>query len=145
MDDDAIRQDYDALLEPLLDFALHMLGEHGEFFPAGAAITDTGEVTLVGVESGDEEPEVKEVVDLLVSQLRDLASEGEIRASGIVVGAVVELEDSEQPSDAALVHLEHRDGEPLDVALPYEPHGDHVHPGELIAGTGASRVFDART
>lgn len=141
--EDAAHEDFDALLEPLFGFALQMLGEHGEFFPAGAAVTADGEVQLVAVDADDDQPEVTEVVDLLAERLGEMAAAGEIRASGIVVNVVLELEGRDEPADAALVHLEHREGEPLDVALPYEPHGDHVHTGDLIAAPGTARVFSA--
>jgi hypothetical protein len=137
---DPSHDDLDALLEPLIGLATEALGEHGEFYPAAAALTTDGEVTILDIEPESEDPEPEEFVGQLASRLSEMASAGEIRASGIAVNVQIDQEDGE-PTDAILVNLEHQDMDPVDVALPYELHGDHIHTGELMAAPGERRVF----
>jgi hypothetical protein len=133
----------DALLDHLLTYALEQVEKEGDFHPFAAAIDEEGELRMVGMEPAVEEPSPQEIVDQLVESLRAAAERGEIRASGICANVTLPSPDGgdEGEAEAALVQLEHRDDDPVDIALPYEAHGDHVHTGELVAGVGARRVF----
>ncbi len=134
--------DLDKLLDFLLGFATQQLTEEGEFFPFAAALTVAGVVEPVTVELEEELPSSDTVVALLVESLVGRVEKGELRASGICVNATVSLEGEDaEGTDAALVHLEHVEGDPVDVVLPYELHGDHIHGGDLIAAPGETRVF----
>ena len=130
----------DALLDDLLTRAVELLEEEGDFQPFAAAIGEDGELRAVEPES--EEPSPQEIVDQLVTSLAAAAGRGEIRAAGVC--ANVTLPSDAGDSEAAVVQLEHRDDDPLDIALPYELHEDHIHTGELIAGVGKHRVFMER-
>lgn len=142
---DPNEEDLDRLLDFLLGFASQQLGEEGEFFPFAAALTVAGEVEPVTVQLEEELPSSETVVAQLVEALRARVDAGELRASGICVNATVSLEGEDADgTDAALVHLEHVEGDPVDVVLPYELHGDHIHGGELIAAPGETRVFGER-
>jgi hypothetical protein len=143
-DDETIEQsaatdDMDALLDHLLTYALERVEQEGDFHPFAAAIDEDGELRMVGMEPEDEEPSPQEIVDQLVASLRAAAERGEIRAAGVCANVTLPSEEGE--AEAALVQLEHRDDDPVDIALPYEAHGDHVHTGELVAGVGTRRVF----
>ena len=133
--------DMDALLDHLLTHAVERLEEEGDFHPFAAAIHGDGELRMVGMEPESDEPTPQETVDQLVASLATAAGRGEIRAAGVC--ANVTLPSDAGDSEAAVVQLEHRDDDPLDIALPYELHGDHIHTGELIAGVGKHRVFSA--
>jgi hypothetical protein len=133
--------DMDALLDHLLTHAVERLEEEGDFHPFAAAIDGDGELRMVGMEPESDEPTPQETVDQLVASLAAAAGRGEIRAAGVC--ANVTLPSDAGDSEAAVVQLEHRDDDPLDIALPYELHGDHIHTGELIAGVGKHRVFSA--
>ena len=135
------QEDLDALLEHLLGFATEELSTHGDYHPFAAAIGEEGEPRVVSVDPGENDPEPGKVVDLLAEALAAQAAAGEIRASGICVHVTLGSEDSDETTDAALVQLEHRDDDPVEVALPYELHGDHIHEGELVAAPGKPRVF----
>lgn len=131
--------DMDALLDHLLTHAVERLEAEGDFDPVAAAIDGRGELRVFGIEpeSGDSPPQ--EAVDQLVESLAAAAGRGEIRAAGVC--ANVTLPSDAGDSEAVVVQLEHRDDDPVDIALPYELHGDHIHTGELIAGVGKRRVF----
>jgi len=133
--------DLDALLDHLLHHALERLEAEGDFQPFAAAIGTDGELRPVGVEqeSENEEPTPQELVEQLAVSLAAAAGRGEIRASAICANVTLPSEAGE--AEAALVQLEHREDDPVDIALPYELHGDHLHTGELVSGVGKRRVF----
>jgi hypothetical protein len=131
--------DLDALLNHLLQHALERLEEEGDFHPFAAAIDSGGELRMVGMEPETDEPSPQEIVDQLVASLAAAAGRGEIRASAICANVTLPSEAGE--AEAALVQLEHAEDDPVDIALPYELHGDHMHTGELVAGAGTRRVF----
>lgn len=131
--------DLDTLLDHLLTAAVERLEEEGDFQPFAASIGEDGELRLVEVEPRGDEPSPQELVDQLVASLAASASRGEIRAAAVCANVTLPGEDGE--AEAAVVQLEHRDDDPVDIALPYELHDDHIHTGELIAGVGKRRVF----
>ena len=131
--------DLDTLLDHLLQYAVERLEAEGDFHPFAAAIDADGELRMVGMEPETEEPSPQEIVEQLGASLAAAAERGEIRASAIC--ANVTLPSEQGDAEAALVQLEHREDDPVDVALPYELHGDHIHTGELVAGAGTRRVF----
>lgn len=136
--------DLDALLDHLLTNAVEQLEAEGDFHPFAAAIDEDGELRMVGIEPATEEPSPQEIVDQLVASLAAAAERGEIRAAAVCANVTLPGGDGKSEGEAALVQLEHRDDDPVDIALPYELHGDHIHTGELVAGVGRHRVFKAR-
>ena len=131
--------DLDTLLDHLLSNAVEQLEAEGDFHPFAAAIDEDGELRMVGMEPESEEPSPQEIVDQLVASLAAAAERGEIRAAAVCANVTLPGEGGD--AEAALVQLEHRDDDPVDIALPYELHGDHIHTGELVAGVGKHRVF----
>jgi hypothetical protein len=131
--------DLDALLDHLLHHALEQLEAEGDFQPFAAAIDTDGELRMVDVEPESEEPTPQAIVEQLAVSLAAAAGRGEIRASAICANVTLPSEAGE--AEAALVQLEHREDDPVDIALPYELHGDHLHTGELVSGVGKRRVF----
>ena len=131
--------DLDTLLNHLLHYAIERLEAEGDFHPFAAAIDAEGELRMVGMEPESEEPSPQEIVEQLGASLAAAAERGEIRASAICANVTLPGENGQ--AEAALVQLEHREDDPVDIALPYELHGDHIHTGELVAGVGTRRVF----
>lgn len=132
-------EDLDTLLNHVLHYAVERLEAEGDFHPFAAAIDTDGELRMVGMEPETEEPSPQEIVDQLGASLSAAAERGEIRASAICANVTLPSEDGD--AEAALVQLEHREDDPVDLALPYELHGDHIHTGELVAGAGTRHVF----
>ena len=130
--------DMDALLDHLLTAAVEQLEEEGDFHPFAAAIGEDGELRPFAAETdGDSSPQGR--VDQLVAGLAAAAARGEIRAAAVCANVTLPGEGGE--AEAVVVQLEHRDDDPIDIALPYELHDDHIHTGELIAGVGRHRIF----
>jgi len=78
---------------------------------------------------------------VIVMGMRRQASAGEIRAAAICYDVRIRTASGSM-ADAIAVSLEHRDGEPVDVFVPYEKRrfgGPRF--GELTANAGTRRVF----
>jgi hypothetical protein len=137
------RDDLEALLDPLLDFAKDMLRKSGEFFPFGAVMTTDGDVRLVGADSGSEQPPSQELIDLLVQGMRSQAASGDIKAAGICFDGLVRGQDG-TATDAVVVSLEHRAGDSVKTYLPYSKgRFTGLNFGDLSAGPGDHQIFVA--
>jgi hypothetical protein len=128
--------DLDGLLNAVLPFAEQQLARHGEFFPFGAAISEGGQMALLGGDPGlGERPQSQAVLDLLYQGARDPASG--YRAAAFATDLRAE------GSDAVRVELEHREGSVLVVLVPYQqnmPHGTITF-GQMRASAGQARVW----
>jgi len=114
----AERTELDGLLDPLLDLAQDMLRKHGEFFPFGATLSTTGEMSLNAGDTGDDHPPSQEVIDLLVQAMRNEAEAGSIRAAAICYDIRYQPEGGDA-TDAIAISLEHRAGDRALVVQPY--------------------------
>ena len=134
----AAQDDLDGLVNAALPFATQRLEEHGEFFPYGLALSDAGETRMVAGEPGPgEHPASTAVLLTIVAGLR--RERDRLRAVALV--ADVRAGDG----DAIRVELEHREGQAIVVLLRYKKKrfGRGADYGELTAGVGAQRIWDA--
>jgi hypothetical protein len=128
--------DLDGLLGAVLPFAEQQLARHGEFFPFGAAISEDGQLALLGAGPAlGARPESEAVLHFLYQGARDPASG--YRAAAFAADVIVD------GSDAVRVELEHRDGSVLVVLVPYQqdtPQGAITF-GQMRASPGQARVW----
>lgn len=134
----ATQEDLDALFELVLRFAEQMLGEHGEFFPFGASISNDGDASLMaaGPDSG-EAPRP----DQLLATLYEGA-----RANAAAMRAVAFVTDVHADgSDAVRVELEDLDGMALVVLVPYTRNGPETEPvlEEMRVTTAEPKIWAA--
>src|SRR5262245_56902618 len=136
------RPDLDELLNALFPFAQQMLQKRGAFYPFGASMGIDGQVVSVAGYSGTEHPEAQEMIDFLTVSLRQEAASGQIKAAGICIDARTIPPGQTEKTDAILARLEHRDGEAIEVLLPYRKGLlGKVKYGEIFATAGTPRVF----
>ena len=99
-------------------------------------------LSAVAGDVGKEHPESQEVIDFLTAAFREQAASGAIRASGVCIDVRTIPPGQTEKTDAILARLEHKDGEAIDVYLPYrKPLFGKVKYGELFATPGAAQVF----
>ena len=136
------RPDLDDLLNALLPFAKQMLEKYGEFIPFAAAMSSTGEIASVAGDVGNEHPDSQEVIDFLTGVFQRQALAGEIKACGICIDSRVIPAGQTEKTDAILARLEHKDGEAVDVYLPYRKILlRKIKYGDLFGAVGTARVF----
>lgn len=130
--------DLDGLVDSCLGFATQMLDARGEFYPFGASVSANGEVSMIAADpSQGERPASADVISSMVAGLR--RDRGTLRAVAIV--ADVRTADS----DAVRVELEHREGQTIQVLLPYKKKRMRrgIDYGALAAGPATQQVWGA--
>ena len=136
----APKQEIEQLLNYLLPFAEQMLSGDGEFYPYAATMDAGGEVQAVSM-AADEQPDVGELLLALHAELREQASRGAIRASGIAADVTLTDPDSGDTTDAVQLELDHADIEAVDVYVPYTTGDEGIEFGELVAAAGQAPIF----
>ena len=113
-----VQEECDLLLNALLPFAHNQLKKNGLFYPFGAVMNNNGDVatTALGVEFASAETD--KMIDALIRVHSRLASEGNIKASGIAYDVKVTLPENKK-TDAIAVRLEHASGYSVVVLQPY--------------------------
>jgi hypothetical protein len=139
------RDDLDALLDPLLNFAQEMLRKSGEFYPFGAVMYVDGDMSMVSGYAGSEHPPSTEVIEVLREGMRKQATNGEIRAAAICYDATIR-DEAGKPSDAIGVTMEHAAGDSAEIFLPYsKPRFGPIRFGELSANGVDRTIFSTAT
>jgi hypothetical protein len=138
------KQDAEALLTDILQFAKLMLVQYGAFHPYGGFMRNDGSIVEAGAETpGNDYPAGTTLVELLATDFRNRAKRGEIKAVAIVTDVRVALPGSTVKSDAIQVSVEHRDSYYMDVFFPYRVTADkRVEYGRAFAQAGQKRIFD---
>ena len=129
----------------VVPFAQMMLKERRAFAPFGAAMAPSGQIAGAMGRSGDEKPDVNQLISLLELGFHQGASEGKYKATAIVVDMVVIPPGKSAKQDGVAVRLDHRDGYSVIVGFPYW----FSDKGELVmeppfATEGAHQIFPAR-
>jgi hypothetical protein len=138
--------DLNSLFDAVLSFAKLMLNEHGEFYPFGATMSPSGEITNVGAKvKGDHHPRSQTLIDLLTEAFQQKAASGQIRAAAICYDARTIPPGETNKTDAICCGLEHRSGESVDVFIPYKKTSDNdFQYGEIFATKRTAIFFAAR-
>jgi hypothetical protein len=136
------REDLNSLLGTLLPFAQEMLARHGEFYPFGAAMSVTGEIKQTAAYTGEEHPNSRELIELIVGAFRAQATKNEVRAVGLCLDVRTIAPGQTEKTDAICARLRHSDNEAIDVYLPYKKEkSGAVTYGGLFATQGVQDVF----
>jgi hypothetical protein len=94
-----------------------MLGKHGTFLPFGASVSANGEVTLCqGMPDTENE---QAILEMLVSALKQQASDGTIRGSAVCYDSRVTMPQGGEKQEAICVELEHASERCARLFLPY--------------------------
>ena len=125
------REDLDNLLSTCIPFAKQMLEKHGEFFPFGATMSPTGEISLAA--GYDDRPGIgaQEIAKLTLDGFR--AQSSDYKAVALCVDVRVDAPDGSGMTDAIRVTLEERGGEAVNVFMPYQK--------RLLRGIAYGEIF----
>ena len=134
--------DVNDLLEDLVPIVHEQLTEEGGIYPFGAALTRSGEKEVIRVADDDTDLPENPVEDLRKA-IRARIAEGGVTLVALVTDVTVDFEEGKGDEDAIHFAFEHRDGEAVEVFLPYTRTEDEIQFGEFIAQLGISRFFAA--
>jgi hypothetical protein len=141
MTNSAASDDMNVMLLFLLEFAEQMLRETGTFWPFGSGLTPDRNMTGVAYDDA-ERPTAQDVLATLHSALAAQAAAGTINVTGICLDVRVTPPGASAPCDAICVELQHREGQALDVFVPYElPGGGEVQFGQSFTAPGEQTMF----
>lgn len=129
-------------MNAVLPLAEKMLKQYGEFYPYGGYIKEDGALVEVGTQDPDSDhPRSKDLIYLLRSSLREIASSTHCRAVAIVVDVTVIPPTTDRKSDAIQVCLEHVDGYSAEVFFPYQIVAGDIVYGKTFAQAGKHEIF----
>jgi hypothetical protein len=129
------------LMNMLVPFAEKMLREHGEFYPYGGTMMSDGSMTMTGAYNGNEHPNSKDVIDMMVAAFKEEAHAGKYKATGIVYDVRTVPPGATEKTDAIAVRLDHRSGYSVVVMIPYRLAGGEVIKGAVFAVKGDGAIF----
>jgi len=135
------KEEAQQLVDAVLPFAKQALSEHGEFYPFGVDLTDSGKVEAAMSYNYQEHPSATEVITTLHAGLAAKARAGLVRATALAYNARVQPPGTSSKSDAVAIELEHRDGYDATVYFPYTIKGGVVSFADPFAVAGPHQVF----
>jgi len=143
--EDDLRRDGEELLNFLVPIAFRRLEADGDFAPFGAVVLDGGGVEPVDPETvGEPSEEPDEVFTAILDAIRADATSGKFRTAGLCADVHLVREGEDLRTDAVRIYLERKDGEAMDVFLPYAAGADGaIERGEIFAVEAAPRLFNA--
>lgn len=136
------QQQLQNMMQTLLPFASENLEAFGEFYPYGAALTQTGEVKSVVGHQGDEFPEQQQVADNIINKFKQGIIDSGYIATAMVTDVTIQSPGKSVPVKAVAVHLEHQEGLSLLVYLPYLKTQQGLQWGKMIVNQGHNLVFN---
>jgi hypothetical protein len=141
--DEELQNDGEELLNFLVPIAFQRIGADGTFAPFGAVVLTEGGVEPVeAVGPADTETAPDEVFTQILETIRSDAEQGRFRTAGLCADVHVVREDEDDHTDAIRIYLERRDGEAMDVFLPYSPGADgEIEKGQIFAVEAEARLF----
>jgi hypothetical protein len=113
------KEECEELMNAVLPFARQMLAEHGEFFPFGATMSASREITQAAGWTGTERPPSLDVIALLTEAFQAGAASGSYVATALAYDARVAPPGKPDKQDAVAVQLDHRDAYSVLVLFPY--------------------------
>jgi hypothetical protein len=136
------KQESEKLINELLPLAEKMLKEYGEFYPYGGYMKLDGSIVDVGADDSDtNHPKSKDLIYVLRSSFREMASMNQCKAVAIVFNIAVSVPNSSRKSDAIQVCVEHVDGYSAEVFFPYQIGNNEIVYGEFFAQKGKRDIF----
>ena len=129
-------------MNAMLSLAEKMLSQHGEFYPYGGYMKLDGTIIDVGADDPDtSRPKSKDLIYILRSSFREIASTNQCKAVAIVFDVAVNLPNSNRKSDAIQVCVDHADGYSAEVFFPYQIVNNEIVYEEIFAQEGRHEIF----
>ena len=141
-----VASDLDRLYDHGQKLAKQLLESNGEFYPFGISIDLKGELRYVAAQDAtaldSAHPQSQDLIEILSTEFKRQANNGGIRASGICCDVYVTDPRSPKKQDAIQCHLEHTNGDSVDVFLPYiKASTGRMDYLEAYSTTSQSKIF----
>ena len=134
--------DFNPLLEILLRFAKRSLAEKNAFLPFAAVLSSDSELSYVRGDTGDRPAGAPVLLEVLEGALRAMIKKDGLKAAGICIDIRFATSPQEPRTDAIQVFLEHREGNVVNILLPYRKIAPgQITYGKLMAVRGEPKIF----
>ena len=131
----------DELLNDLVPLVHEQLTEQGGVYPFAATLTAGGEKEIVNAVEEDAEEEPENPLDDLAATLTERIAAGDVDLVAVITDVTVDFEEGKGDEDAIHFAFEHKNGEAIEIFMPYTRNGDDVELGEMVAQHGVNRYF----
>src|SRR6267154_3521500 len=102
------KQESEKLMNAMLPLAEKMLRQYGEFYPYGGYMKPDGTIVDVGADDSDtNRPKSRDLIYVLRSSFREMASTDQCKAVAVVFNVAVNVPNSSHKSDAIQVCVDH--------------------------------------
>ncbi len=135
------KDECETLMNAMFPFAEQMLGDHGEFFPYGGAMTSGGDIVSVAGYEGTERPPSLDVIRVIKRAFVKGAREARFRATALVYDVRIVRPESGEKSDAVACSLNHRDNYSVVVFVPYRLEDGQPIFGDVFSEEGEADIF----
>jgi len=112
------KEDCETLLNAVMPLVQQMLAQYREFFPCGATMSPTGEISLT-MPPDAEDPGSEAQVALLQDGFRKQVAAGTCKATALALDVLMVPPGRSKKQDAVEVRLDHRDAYSVRVLFPY--------------------------
>ncbi len=119
----------------------HALEGHGGLRPFAAALGTDGRVARIEPRDGTHDGSPAAHLRAVHGAVQAYAAAEHVRAVCVCTAVTLEADDVGEAPDGVRVHLEHVDGESVDVLLPYRAGTDGVEYGEAVAQEAGRRLL----
>lgn len=117
--------------------------QHGEFMPFAAFINSSGQVEVLGSDTGVAQPKSTGIIDFLRGALQAMASRGQIKGSGICVNVGARLPGYNDKVDAICCFIERASQQPIDFYVPFRKALLGYKYDKPVALPGTASIFPA--
>ena len=131
----------DELLNDLVPLVHEQLTEQGGVYPFAATLTADGEKEIVNAVEEDAEEEPENPLEELSATLTERIAAGGVDLVAVITDVTVDFEEGKGDEDAIHFAFEHKNGEAIEIFMPYTRNGDDVELGEMVAQHGVNRYF----
>lgn len=136
------KRESEKLMNAVLPLAEKMLREYGEFYPYGGYMKPDGSIVDVGADDSDtNHPKSKDLIYVLRSSFREMASMNQCKAVAVVFDVTVNVPNSSRKSDAIQVCVDHVDGYSAEVFFPYQIVNNEIVYEKTFAQEGKREIF----
>jgi hypothetical protein len=137
------KQEAERLMNAVIPLAEKMLRQHGEFYPYGGYMKPDGTIVDVGADDPDtDRPKSKDLLHVLRSSFREMASTYQCKAVAVVFDVAVNLPNSDRKRDAIQVCVDHADGYSVEVFFPYQIVNNEIVYEETYVQEGKHEIFE---
>ena len=137
------KQESEKLMNAVLPLAEKMLRQYGEFYPYGGYMKPDGTIVDVGANDPDtDRPKSKDLLHVLRSSFREMASKYQCKAVAVVFDVAVNLPNSDRKRDAIQVCVDHADGYSVEVFFPYQIVNNEIVYEGTYAQEGKHEIFE---